>query len=183
RQRRRRRLPQSRRRPQHPRALALQSQIHSLLLRPGGLAPHPPRATVADAMSHPTIDAGRMLEDLDRLNRCGADPGPGVSRIAFSPADRAGRDLVDAELRELGLDVTRDPAGNTIARLEGTERELPALAIGSHTDTVPDGGRFDGALGVVAAVACARALATAGVRLRHPLEVLNFVAEEATMGA
>ena len=134
-------------------------------------------------MTAPKIDAARMLDDLDRLNRCGADPGPGVSRIAFSPADRAGRALVDTWLRELGLSVGRDPAGNTIARLEGTEPGLPALAVGSHTDTVPDGGRFDGALGVVAAVACARALVAEGVRLRHPLEVLNFVAEEATMGA
>lgn len=134
-------------------------------------------------MPHPTIDARRMLDDLDQLNRCGADPGPGVSRVAFSPADLAGRALVETWLRELGLAVSRDGAGNTTARLEGTEPGLPAVALGSHTDTVPDGGRYDGALGVVAAVACARALASGGVRLRHPLEVLNFVAEEATMGA
>ena len=134
-------------------------------------------------MKGPTIDAGRMLDDLDQLNRCGADPGPGISRVAFSPADLAGRALVETWLRELGLDVSRDAAGNTLARAEGAEPGLPAIALGSHTDTVPDGGRFDGALGVVAAVACARALATSGAGLRHPLEVLNFVAEEATMGA
>ncbi|MDR0360431.1 MAG: M20/M25/M40 family metallo-hydrolase, partial [bacterium] len=134
-------------------------------------------------MKGPTIDAGRMLDDLDQLNRCGADPGPGISRVAFSPADLAGRALVETWLRELGLAVSRDAAGNTLARAEGAEPGLPAIALGSHTDTVPDGGRFDGALGVVAAVACARALATSGAGLRHPLEVLNFVAEEATMGA
>ncbi|MBO0689237.1 MAG: Zn-dependent hydrolase [Candidatus Dormibacteraeota bacterium] len=134
-------------------------------------------------MKGPTIDAGRMLDDLDQLNRCGADPGPGISRVAFSAADLEGRALVETWLRELGLAVSRDAAGNTVARAGGAEPELSAIALGSHTDTVPEGGRFDGALGVVAAVACARALATAGARLRHPLEVLNFVAEEATMGA
>jgi N-carbamoyl-L-amino-acid hydrolase len=134
-------------------------------------------------MTHPAIDPATMLDDLERLNGCGAASGPGISRVAFSAADGAGRELVEDRLRELGLTVSRDAAGNTIARLEGGEPGLPAIAAGSHTDTVPEGGRFDGALGVVAAVACARALVVAGTRLRHPLEVLNFAAEEATMGA
>ncbi len=65
----------------------------------------------------------------------------------------------------------------------GSGRDLAPIALGSHSDTVPDGGRYDGALGVVAAVACARALVASPTRLRHPLEVLNFVSEEATMGS
>ncbi|MBO0706405.1 MAG: hydantoinase/carbamoylase family amidase, partial [Candidatus Dormibacteraeota bacterium] len=79
--------------------------------------------------------------------------------------------------------VRRDPLGSTIAELPGARPGLAPIGVGSHTDTVPEGGRFDGALGVVAAVACARALVLAGEPLQHPLEVLNFVSEEATMGA
>lgn len=130
------------------------------------------------------IDGPALLADLDALNSRGGGAGPGINRIAFSPADAAGREYLDGRLRELGLAVRRDALGSTLARLPGTSPGLAAIAIGSHTDTVPDGGRYDGALGVVAAIACARALVSGGgPALRHPLEVLNFVSEEATMGA
>ena len=89
---------------------------------------------------------------------------------------------MDSQLRDLGLQVTRDAAGNSVCRYPGSAHELPPIAVGSHTDTVPQGGRYDGALGVVAAMGCIRALHKVGLRLRHPLEVINFAAEEATMG-
>jgi beta-ureidopropionase / N-carbamoyl-L-amino-acid hydrolase len=131
----------------------------------------------------PEIDADAFFADLDELNRLGTVAGrPGVNRIAFSPADLAGRAFLEGRLRELGLVVGRDPAGNSVARRAGRDAGLAPLALGSHTDTVPEGGRFDGALGVVAALACARAVAAAGAVLRHPLEIIDFVAEEATMG-
>jgi len=85
-------------------------------------------------------------------------------------------------MRDLGLQVTTDPAGNSICRYWGEAPGLSPIAVGSHTDTVLQGGRYDGALGVAAAMACVRALVHAGLRLRHPVEVLNFAAEEATMG-
>jgi beta-ureidopropionase / N-carbamoyl-L-amino-acid hydrolase len=129
----------------------------------------------------PSIDGDALWRDLGELNRCGEGERPGTNRIAFSPADLAGRAYLEGRLRELGMAVRRDAAGNTVARLEGTEPGLPALALGSHTDTVPEGGRYDGALGVVAAIACVRALRTAGIAPRHPLEVIDFAAEEATM--
>lgn len=129
----------------------------------------------------PTIDADAFFGDLDELNRLGEGDRPGMNRIAFSPADMAGRAFLEGRMAELGMRVRRDQTGTTIARLEGSEPGLPALALGSHTDTVPEGGRYDGSLGVTAALACVRALVAAGVRLRHPVEVLNFVAEEATM--
>jgi N-carbamoyl-L-amino-acid hydrolase len=103
-------------------------------------------------------------------------------RTACSPADLAARDWIDRQLAALGMRVRRDSAGNTIAEQFGRDPEAhKPLAIGSHTDTVPNGGRFDGALGVVAALACARALRNAQVTLRHPLEIINFIAEEATL--
>ena len=126
------------------------------------------------------IDAARLLADLEELGRIGATESGGVTRVAYSETDRAGRDWVAARLRELGLEVRTDPAGNLTGRLPGSA-DLPSLAVGSHTDTVPEGGRYDGALGVVAALACARAVVTGGLRLRHPLEVIDFACEEATM--
>jgi beta-ureidopropionase / N-carbamoyl-L-amino-acid hydrolase len=129
----------------------------------------------------PAVDAARLIEDLETLAGFGATEGGGVTRVAYSPTDLAARDWVDAELAALGLDVRRDPAGTTIAILDPSGSGRPPIAVGSHTDTVPDGGRYDGALGVVAALACARALCAGGA-LRHPLAVVNLQAEEATMG-
>ncbi len=75
-----------------------------------------------------------------------------------------------------------DPAGNVVGCWEGAE-DLPALVLGSHTDSVPGGGKYDGALGVLGALACVRTLRNGGVRLRHPLLVIDFAAEEATTSA
>jgi N-carbamoyl-L-amino-acid hydrolase len=129
----------------------------------------------------PRIDADAFLADLDRLNQLGRGDRPGINRLAFSPADMEGRAFIESRLRELGMTVRRDQAANTIARLEGARADLPPIALGSHSDTVPEGGRFDGALGVIAALACARALVAAGASPRHPLEVIDFAAEEATV--
>jgi beta-ureidopropionase / N-carbamoyl-L-amino-acid hydrolase len=128
-----------------------------------------------------SIDPGRLLRDLDGLARIGATASGGVTRVAYSEADLEGRRLVEGWLREAGCAVERDAAGNTLALYPGSDPSLAPLAAGSHTDTVPEGGRFDGALGVVAAVACVRALGEAGERLRHPLAILNFACEEATL--
>lgn len=128
----------------------------------------------------PFLDGEQLLEDLETLGQIGRTAEGGLLRIAFNADDWAGRRWVAEQLRTLGLTVTTDAAGNTRARYAGRE-ELPAIAIGSHTDTVPNGGLYDGALGVLAGLACVRALQGAGLRLRHPVEIINFVAEEATM--
>jgi N-carbamoyl-L-amino-acid hydrolase len=130
----------------------------------------------------PFLDGEQLLEDLETLNQFGAEPGPGLNRVAFSPADQQGRAWVAAQMQKVGMTVQTDAAGNTIGTYPGTATDLKPIALGSHTDTVPQGGRFDGALGVLAALACVRALHETGQRLRHPVEVINFVAEEATMG-
>lgn len=133
------------------------------------------------AASLPMLDEERMLRDLQELNQIGALEGGGVSRIAFSPADRAGREWVEAQVTSLGMAVRRDAVGNTIASLPGRDMGLAPIGIGSHTDSVPSGGRYDGALGVVAALAAVRALRESGQTLRHPVELINFQAEESTM--
>jgi N-carbamoyl-L-amino-acid hydrolase len=133
-------------------------------------------------VARPELDGARLLSDLDHLATIGADPAGGVSRVAYSPADIEARGWVREAMLEVGMDVRRDEALNLIGRYAGREAGLKPLALGSHTDTVPGGGRFDGALGVVAALACVRALRDAGVHLRHPVEVIDFAAEEATLG-
>lgn len=128
----------------------------------------------------PFLDGEQLIEDLETLSTIGRSDAGGLLRVAFGEADMAGRAWVASQLRALGLNVTTDAAGNTLARYPGTQ-DLPAIAIGSHTDTVPHGGMYDGALGVLAGLACLRALHAAQIRLRHPVELINFVAEEATM--
>jgi len=135
-------------------------------------------------MSSTTIDLDgeRLLADLEHLAGIGADPDGGVTRVAWSDADIQARAWVMDVLTGMGLHVRPDEAFNIFGRYEGREPGLKPIALGSHTDTVPAGGRFDGALGVVAAIGCVRALEGAGIRLRHPVEVIDFAAEEATMG-
>jgi N-carbamoyl-L-amino-acid hydrolase len=129
----------------------------------------------------PFLDGEQLLADLETLGQIGAAPDSGgLMRIAFGAADWEGRRWVAQQMREIGLQVSSDAAGNTIGVYPGRET-LPAIAIGSHTDTVPGGGVYDGALGVLAGLACLRALHAANQRLRHPVVLINFTAEEATM--
>lgn len=132
-------------------------------------------------MTAPRINGAQLAADLETLAGFGSTQSGAVDRVAYSASDLEARAWLDAELAELGLTVTRDQAGSTIALLEGADPDLAAIAIGSHTDTVPDGGRYDGALGVIAGLACIRALRATGSSLRHPVAVINFEAEEATM--
>jgi len=119
------------------------------------------------------------MRTLEALGRIGETP-EGMQRIAFSPADLEGRRLVMQLMAEAGLHARVDTAANMVGRVEGSVDGLPAIAIGSHTDTVPSGGKYDGALGVLGAIECVRALKDAGARLRHPIEVLDFTNEEGT---
>lgn len=127
------------------------------------------------------IDGQRLLQDLDSLATIGADPKGGISRIAYSPADRAGREWVRGEFQALGLDTCTDSVGNDSWLYPGLNPDLEPIALGSHTDTVPQGGRYDGALGVLSALAVIRVLCRTRRHLQHPVEVINFAAEEATM--
>lgn len=129
----------------------------------------------------PFLDGEQLLEDLETLGQIGRAAAGGLQRIAFSPADWEGRRWVAQQMQALGMTVLTDAAGNTIGRYPGLVEGLPAIALGSHTDTVPQGGIYDGALGVLGGLACVRALHAVQQRLRHPLVLINFTAEEATM--
>ena len=128
----------------------------------------------------PYLDGEQLLEDLDTLGEIGKNPAGGIDRIAFSAADMEGRRFVEKLMQAAGMTTRTDAAGNTIGLYAGME-DLPPIGVGSHTDTVPRGGKFDGALGVLAAIAAVRALNESNMRLRRPIEVVNFTAEEATM--
>lgn len=122
-------------------------------------------------------DARRMQEHIEALARLTTPEHP-YTRRSFTPLYRQGRELVARWMQEAGLEVALDQAANLVGRRAGSEAGLPAIVIGSHTDTVPDGGRFDGIIGVVAAIEIARRLNEEGITLRHPLEVIDYLAEE-----
>ena len=132
--------------------------------------------TPADSV---TINAARLNDTLTALGQIG-NTDEGMQRVAFSPLDVAGRDYVMELMRRAGMAVRIDAAGNIIGRTEGSGGSLPAIALGSHSDTVPAGGQYDGALGVIAAIEVVQALKDAGHTTRHPLEVMVFTNEEGT---
>lgn len=124
-------------------------------------------------------DAARIGTMLGEIARIGADhDGPGISRLAFTQPERAAHELVGRWLRDLGLTVTVDAIGNTIAERATGDRGLPAIGVGSHLDSVPHGGRFDGIVGVVGAVELVHVLEENRIELRHPLRVVIFAGEE-----
>lgn len=122
-------------------------------------------------------DATRLHRSLERLAQFGAHPEGGARRIAFSPEEMAARKWLTAEMEAAGLTVRTDPAGNLFGRREGRE-PLPAILFGSHLDTVPRGGHFDGALGVLGALEVLRSLREQRIETRHPLEMAVWCDEE-----
>lgn len=125
------------------------------------------------------VNADRLNRNLAELGRIGETPG-GMMRLAYSPYDLQGREYAMGLMRQAGLEIRVDPAGNVIARKPGSDPSLQAIALGSHTDTVPNGGKYDGALGVLGAIEVAHTLAENGHTLRHPLEIIIFTNEEGT---
>ncbi len=120
----------------------------------------------------------RMEARIMALSQFGANPEGGVSRIAYSDADLAGRAYIIDLMREAGLEVRVDTAGNIIGRREGRDMGLPVIMFGSHIDSVPGGGNYDGDVGVIGAIEAIELLNENGITTRHPLEVVVFTDEE-----
>ena len=127
------------------------------------------------------VQGERISAHLQALSQFGKNPQGGVSRVAYSDADVAGRAYVLGLMREAGLSVQTDAAGNLVGRRDGTQPGLQPLLIGSHIDSVPEGGNYDGDVGALAAIEVAQVLKDRGVTLRHPLEVIVFSNEEGVM--
>ena len=158
-------------------------EFHHSLLGTVGAAVMPPFPRVFDTglqlQGEPQVDATRLMEQLlQRLAEFGKNPEGGVSRVAYSDADRQGREYVTGLMREAHLDVTVDAAGNLLGRRAGSEPTLPALAFGSHIDSVPKGGNYDGPVGSLGAIEVARTLAERKIVTRHPLLVTIWSNEE-----
>ena len=122
-------------------------------------------------------NGARVNAALAAFDSVGRTAG-GINRVAYSEADLAGRAFTLDLFRQAGLAPRIDAAGNIVARVEGTGRGLAPLVIGSHVDSVTDGGNFDGPLGSFGAIEVARSLREQRVRLRHPLEVVVWQNEE-----
>src|SRR5688500_19349376 len=123
------------------------------------------------------INGERLWGSLMDLAKIGATPKGGVKRLALTEVDRQGRDQFVRWARGAGLAVRWDAVGNIFARREGTEH-LPPVMIGSHLDSQPSGGRFDGAYGVMAGLEVLRTLNDRKIRTRAPVEVADWTNEE-----
>jgi N-carbamoyl-L-amino-acid hydrolase len=148
------------------------------MLFPSALASLTSLATPAAQPQAPIADSERLQAHLVELARFGANPEGGVSRVAFSDADIAGRAYVKSLMQAAGLEVRLDAAGNLIGRREGSDPRLAAIVVGSHTDSVPHGGNYDGDVGVMGGIEAAQQLRDRHVRLRHALEIVDFTDEE-----
>jgi N-carbamoyl-L-amino-acid hydrolase len=124
------------------------------------------------------VNGPRIVEHLTALSQFGKNPQGGVSRVAFSEADRQGREYVMGLMRAASLDVGIDAAGNIVGRRAGSDSSLRPLVMGSHIDSVPEGGNFDGDVGSMGAIEVAQTLAAHKLTTRHPLEVIIFADEE-----
>lgn len=125
------------------------------------------------------IDAERLTRHIEQLSEIGRTTQGGVTRLAFTPQDLAGRKLLSEWMLEAGLKIQRDAVGNLIGVLPGRVPHAPVLACGSHIDSVVNAGKFDGIVGIVAAVECARILHESG-GLNSTLCAMNFVMEESS---
>ena len=127
------------------------------------------------------IDPDRFRRDFDRLAGIGATGDGGVHRPALGESHLAAREWFRRKIAEDGLESSTDGAGNVSAILRCAAEEAPTLLLGSHLDSVPQGGRFDGALGVLAAYEALRAVRDAGIELPFHLEAIDFTDEEGTL--
>ncbi len=124
------------------------------------------------------IDGDRLWASLMELAQIGATPKGGVCRIALTDLDRQGRDLVTRWAREAGMSVTVDKIGNVFMRRPGSNPALPPVMTGSHIDTQPTGGKFDGNYGVLAGIEVVRTLNDHGIQTEAPIEVAFWTNEE-----
>ena len=134
----------------------------------------------AAASMRPVVDGAALSRRIDELAAISEAPAPAVTRVLFSQADLRGREYVRKCAREAELAIREDAVGNIFARWEGSEPALPAVGTGSHTDAIPNAGRFDGVVGVLGGFEALAALKRAGFEPRRSLEVVMFTAEEPT---
>ncbi|MGH6692604.1 MAG: Zn-dependent hydrolase [Gammaproteobacteria bacterium] len=124
------------------------------------------------------VNDARLMRHLEALAQFGKNPQGGVSRVGYSDPDRQGREYVMGLMRSAQLDVTIDVGGNILGRRAGRQAGAPAIAFGSHIDSVPEGGNYDGTVGTLGAIEVAQTLAENRVTTQHPLLVTLWANEE-----
>ncbi|MEY3146532.1 MAG: hypothetical protein RL342_2203, partial [Pseudomonadota bacterium] len=134
-------------------------------------------ATTVD-ISRLRINGERLWASLMELAQIGATPKGGVCRLTLTDLDKQGRDLVTRWAREAGMSVTIDKIGNGFMRRPGRNNSLPPIMTGSHIDTQPTGGKFDGNYGVLAGIEVVRTLNDLGIETEAPIEVAFWTNEE-----
>src|ERR1051326_5917809 len=131
-------------------------------------------AASAQSTSPVRVNAQRVDDHLKELSRFGANPQGGVSRVAYSEADLQGRQYAIGLMKAAGLEVHIDVAGNIVGTRAGSDPSLKPILIGSHIDSVPMGGNYDGDVGSLSAIEVAQTLNGRDIALRHPLEGIIF---------
>ena len=129
-------------------------------------------------MQNLQIDAQRLWDTLMETAKIGATAKGGICRLTLTDLDRQVRDWFKARCEALGCTVSIDEVGNMFARRPGKDNDLPPIAMGSHLDTQPTGGKFDGALGVLGALEAMRTLHETGYETNAPIEIVNWTNEE-----
>src|SRR5919112_5882743 len=124
------------------------------------------------------IDGERLWRRISDLGEIGSQDEGGVTRLSFTDEERAAKDKVVSYMKEAGLSVREDAAGNLFGRREGRNPDSPSVLIGSHVDSVYNGGNFDGPLGVLAGIEVLHAMEEQGIETEHPVEVVAFTDEE-----
>ncbi|MFS0557106.1 Zn-dependent hydrolase [Brevibacillus sp. 179-C9.3 HS] len=126
------------------------------------------------------INSDRLWDRLEQLGNIGKQEAGGITRLSFTPEERAAKDLVAGFMKEAGLCVREDAVGNLIGRKDGKNPAAPVVLVGSHIDSVPNGGDYDGPLGVLAGVEILQTMQEQGIETEHPIEVIAFTDEEGT---
>lgn len=124
------------------------------------------------------INKERVKRDIENLSSFNSTPGRGVTRLAFSKEDGQAREYIKTQMTKAGLEVYEDGYGTIFGRIDGENKDAPSLMIGSHYDTVINGGPFDGVVGIVAGIEIARVLQENNYKLNCPLEIAAFNDEE-----
>ncbi|KVD65585.1 Zn-dependent hydrolase [Burkholderia ubonensis] len=124
------------------------------------------------------VDGKRLWDSLMQMAKIGATPKGGVCRLALTDLDKAGRDLIVSWAKAAGCTVTVDQMGNVFMRREGRVPDAPPVVTGSHADSQPTGGRFDGIYGVLGGLEVIRSLNDYGIETEHPVEVVIWTNEE-----
>jgi len=124
------------------------------------------------------VNGERLWESLMEMAKVGPGVKGGSNRLALTDVDRQGRDLFKSWCEAAGCTVAVDTIGSMFARRPGTDELLPPVMVGSHLDTQPTGGKYDGVLGVLSGLEIVRTLNDLGIRTKHPIEVVNWTNEE-----